>query len=179
MFRKFVSILLLLGITLTVLTGCSMEDLGQGIKAEFEDNKEGIRQEAHELWDSFLDEINDWTNSFATRSITKAHILNGEREIGIDDYVGSYEADYDRFSGEEYIFGGTSLKRKKGSDLKVTYSLSVQSGNAVLYWSDGNEENIIADTTVGGVYQFTIHAGKNFIVLKGRQFTGSLSLKVE
>lgn len=48
------------------------------------------------------------------------------------------------FSGEEYIFGGTSLKRKYGD-----------------------------------VYQFTIHAGKNFIVLRGNEFTGDLSLKVK
>ena len=38
---------------------------------------------------------------------------------------------------------------------------------------------MIADASDKGVYEFTIHAGKNFIVLKGEEFTGDLSLKVE
>ena len=38
---------------------------------------------------------------------------------------------------------------------------------------------MIAEVTDEGVYEFTFNAGDNFIVLKGDDFTGSLSLKVE
>lgn len=177
MIRKLISVEISI-LLLVNLAGCGT-DLESGIRKEFEDNKDGIRQELGELWDGFLEEINEWSNYLATHSITKDHDLIGDREKGVDDYVGTYEAAYTQFDDEEFIFGGTSLKRKDGSDLHVTYSLIVQSGEAVLYWMEGENEVVIADASDKGVYEFTIHAGKNFIVLKGEEFTGNLSLNVE
>lgn len=176
MIRKFVSAALSI-LLLTGLTGC-VTDLGTGIIKELEDNQDGIRQELGELWDAFLEEANEWSESFATHSITNDDDLIGNREKGIDDYVGTYEADYSEFDGKEYIFGGTSLKRQDGSDLCAVYSLTIQSGEARLYRMDGCDEIILADITQEGTYEFTIHAGKNFIVLDGTQFTGSLTLTV-
>ncbi len=37
---------------------------------------------------------------------------------------------------------------------------------------------MIAEASDEGVYEFTIHAGKNFIVLEGERFTGTLTLNV-
>ena len=176
MMRKIVSAALFI-VLLTGLAGC-VTDLGAGIIKELEDNKEGIHQELGELWDAFLEEANEWSESFATHSITSDDDLTGNREKGIDDYVGTYEADYSEFDGKEYIFGGTSLKRQDGSDLCAVYSLTIQSGEARLYHMDGCDEIILADITGEGTYEFTIHAGKNFIVLDGTQFTGSLTLTV-
>lgn len=177
-FCKLISAALLILLLFTNLTGCSKE-LEEGIVREFEDNKEGIRQEMNELWDSLLDEINGWTDCFATHSITPDYLLTGKRKKGIDDYVGTYEANYHQFTGEEFIFGGTSLKRKEGNDLKATYSLTVQSGTAALYWLNGDDEIVLANISDKGTFKFTIHAGKNFIALKGGHFTGSLALTVE
>ncbi len=176
MMRKFipvaVSVLLLVN-----LAGCGTE-LGDGFIKEYEDNKEEIHQELSELWDGFLEEVNDWSESLATHSITKEQELIGNRERGADNYVGTYEASYTQFDGEEYIFGGTSLKRGDGSDLCATYSLTVQSGEATLYWMEGDNKIVIAEASDEGVYEFTIHAGKNFIVLEGEMFTGTLTLNV-
>ncbi len=126
----------------------------------------------------FLEEINDWSESFATHSITKDHDLTGNRESGVDNYVGTYEAAYTQFDGEEYIFGGTSLKRKDGGDLYAIYSLTIQSGEATLYWMEGDNKIVIAETSDEGIYEFTIHADKNFIVLEGEMFIGTLTLNV-
>lgn len=157
--------------------GCDA-DLEARIIKELEDNQAGIRQELGELWDAFLEEANEWSESAATFSITDDPDLVGNREKGVDNYVGTYEADYSEFDGKEYIFGGTSLKRQDGSDLCAVYSLAIQSGEARLYRMDGCDEIILADTSGEGTYEFTIHAGKNFIVLDGTQFTGSLTLTV-
>ena len=43
---------------------------------------------------------------------------------------------YEDFNDKEYIFGGTALERDKGSELTVTYELTVDSGTAKLYWLD-------------------------------------------
>lgn len=176
MIRKLIfaaiSVLLLVS-----LVGCDT-DFGNGLIKEYEDNKEGIHQELSELWNGFLEEINERTESFATHSITKDYDLIGNRESGVDNYFGTYEAAYTQFDGEEYIFGGTSLKRKDGGDLYATYSLTVQSGEATLYWMEGDNKIVIAEASDEGVYEFTIHAGKNFIVLEGEMFTGTLTLNV-
>ena len=189
MFRKFICVSLLVLLMSTCLSGCGMGigrgfleefvEIGNGFLKEFADNKDSIKQEFYGLVDIFLEEINDWSDSVAKNSLTKDSSLIGERKKGIDNYVGSYEADYSQFTGEEYIFGGTSLKRTNGSDLKVSYFLTVQSGRATLYWLDGEEEKMIADAPAQDQYAFTIHAGGNFIVLKGEDLTGSLSLTVE
>lgn len=176
--RKLISAALSVSLMVS-LAGCGM-DLGRGLIKEYEDNKEGIHQELRELWNGFLEEINDydWSESFATHSITADHDLIGNRERGVDNYVGTYEAAYTQFDGEEYIFGGTTLKRRDGGDLRATYSLTVQSGEATLYWMEGDNKIVIAEASDEGIYEFTIHAGKNFIVLEGKMFTGTLTLDV-
>lgn len=174
--RKFIAVTVTV-LLLVSLGGCGT-DLESGLQKEFEDHEAGIRRELGEWWDGFLEEIGDWTESFATHSITEDHDLIGTRKIGADHYVGTYEAAYTQFDGEEYIFGGTSLKRKDGGDLCATYSLTVQSGEATLYWMDGDNKIVIAEASEDGAYEFTIHAGKNFIVLEGEMFTGTLTLNV-
>lgn len=174
--RKLISVAVSV-LLLVNLLGCGT-DLENGLRKEYEDNQEGIRQELSELWDGFLEEIDTWSESFATHSITEDHELIGNRERGVDNYVGTYEAAYTQFDGEEYIFGGTSLQRKDGDDLYATYSLTIQSGEAALYWMEGDNKIVIAETSDEGTYEFTIHAGKNFIVLEGEMFTGTLTLNV-
>lgn len=176
MIRKLISAAMLL-LVLASFARCTV-DLGLGVIKELYDNKKGILQELGEIWDGFLKEANEWSASFATHSITDDHDLVGEREEGVDHYVGTYEADYHEFDGKEYIFGGTSLKRRDGSDLCAVYSLTIRSGKARLYRMDGSDEILLADSSKEGTYEFTIHAGKNFIVLDGTQFTGSLTLTV-
>ena len=139
-----VSVLLLVN-----LAGCGA-DLGKGLIKKYEDNKEGIPQELGELWDGFLVEANDWSESFATHFITKDQDLIGNREKGVDNYVGTYEVSYTQFDGEEYIFGGTTFKREDGGDLYAAYSLTIQSGEATLYWMEGDNKIVIADTSNEG-----------------------------
>ena len=176
MMRKLISVTAAV-LLLVSLVGCGT-DLESGLQKEFEDNEAGIRRELGEWWDSFLEEIDDWTESFATHSITEDHDLVGTRKIGVDHYVGTYEAVYTQFDGTESIFGGTSLKRGDGGDLCATYSLTIQSGEATLYWLDGDNKIVIAEASEEGIYEFTVHAGKNFIVLEGEMFTGTLNLNV-
>lgn len=92
MLRKLIPALLLILILMTSLTGCT--DLGRGIIKEFEDNKDGIMSEVNELKDGIADELNDWLESISKYNITKDKNLKGERKLGVDNYVVSYEAEY-------------------------------------------------------------------------------------
>lgn len=55
MIQKLISVVVVI-LLLFNLSGCGT-DLGNGIRKELEDNKEGIQQEISELWDGFLKEV--------------------------------------------------------------------------------------------------------------------------
>ncbi|MCM1334231.1 MAG: hypothetical protein NC084_08245 [Bacteroides sp.] len=104
--------------------------------------------------------------------------LKGTRETGEDDYNGSYFAEYSRYNGEEYLFGGTSLLRE-GEKMTVAYTIGAEGGSVRLYRVDGEHEYEIAVGDAEGVYEFSVSAGDNFIILKGENFTGRVALAVE
>ena len=60
--------------------------------------------------DEILNHYNNIIQSAGSIELTGKSSLQGEKEKGIDDYTGTYTADYASFSGTEYLFGGTSIK---------------------------------------------------------------------
>lgn len=198
MMLKLLPILLMV---MTFFNGCA--DLSQSIIKEIRENQDGIKSELEELKDGLEEELKDgleaelkdglekelngWLKTISKYGITQEKDLEGKRKLGRDDYVGSYQAEYTRFNGKEYLFGGTSMERENGAALKVTYSLKIQSGTAALYWMSSADEHIIlgekeihmiAEATSDDVYEITLNAGDNYIVVEGDNFTGSLSVKV-
>lgn len=129
--------------------------------------------------DNVINGFNDMLQHFSKYALTDENDLQGDKTKGDDTYTGSYVADYEDFNGEEYIFGGTALERDKGSDLTVTYQLTVDSGTARLYWLDKGEEKMIVDTSKNGTYSVTLDEGDNYLTLEGNDFCGSLQVVVE
>lgn len=129
--------------------------------------------------DDAIDSFNDVLQHFSKYALTAEKDLQGDKVKGEDTYTGSYHADYEEFSGTEYLFGGTGLKREKGTNLTVTYELSVDSGTVKLYWRDKVGEKIIADTGAAGTYAVTLEEGDNYLTLEGEDFCGSLQVDVE
>ena len=78
--------------------------------------------------DNVINGFNDMLQHFSKYALTDENDLQGDKTKGDDTYTGSYNAEYEDFNGTEYIFGGTGLERDKGSDLTVTYELTVDSG---------------------------------------------------
>ena len=66
--------------------------------------------------DEILNHYNNVVQSAGSIELTGKLSLQGKKEKGIDDYTGSYQADYENFSDTEYLFGGTSIKREAGKD---------------------------------------------------------------
>lgn len=131
------------------------------------------------LKDSVINGFNDMLQHFSKYALTDEKDLQGDKTKGEDTYTGSYTADYEDFNDKEYIFGGTALERDKGSELTVTYELTVDSGTARLYWLDKGEEKVIADTSKNGTYSVTLDEGDNYLTLEGNDFCGSLKVVVE
>lgn len=80
--------------------------------------------------DEVLDQYNNIVQSAGSIALTGNSSLQGTKEKGIDDYTGSYTANYEDFSDTEYLFGGTSIKREAGKDLSIDCALEVTDGTA-------------------------------------------------
>lgn len=139
----------------------------------------GCSNEGGNFKDNLIDGFNGLLQHFSKYALTDEKDLQGDKDKGEDTYTGSYMADYEDFNGKEYIFGGTALKRDKGSKLTVTYELTVDSGTVRLYWLDKGEEIVIADTSKDGTYSVTLDEGDNYLTLEGDDFCGSLQVVVE
>ena len=86
--------------------------------------------------------------SFAGDSgLTKDKELQGKRKFGTDSYVGTYEADYDSFSGEEVLFGGTALERDTGNEIEISCDTNITDGTLKLILKTGSDDpQILFDT---------------------------------
>ena len=92
--------------------------------------------------DEILDHYNNIVQSAGAIELTGKSSLEGTKEKGIDDYTGTYTADYENFSDSEYLFGGTSIKREAGKDLSIDCTLEVTEGTAKVFWISGSDEAV-------------------------------------
>lgn len=130
--------------------------------------------------DEILNHYNNIVQSAGSIELTGKSSLQGEKEKGIDDYTGTYTADYANFSGTEYLFGGTSIKREAGKELSIDCALEVTDGTAKVFWISGADEEVtLLETT--GTYSdtITLPEGGNYIGIECENFTGSIELNME
>ena len=105
--------------------------------------------------DEILDHYNNIVQSAGAIELTGKSSLEGTKEKGIDDYTGTYTADYEDFSDTEYLFGGTSIKREAGKELSIDCTLEVTEGTAKVFWISGSDKAVtLIETT--GTYSDTI-----------------------
>lgn len=127
--------LLLCGLLCTLLlSGCS--EMMQTLADETDAVLGGLAEGADQVTDALADvtdaalvgtygSLVDVAGSWA---LTPARSLQGERIPGEGEYTGTYEADYEDFSGTELLFGGTTLDREAGNTVEVTCSLIIEEG---------------------------------------------------
>lgn len=130
--------------------------------------------------DEILNQYNNIIQSAGSIALTRDSSLQGTKEKGIDDYIGSYTADYENFSDTEYLFGGTSIKREAGKELSIDCVLEVTEGTAKVFWISGADEAVtLLETT--GTYSdtITLPEGGNYIGIACEDFTGSIELNIE
>ena len=130
--------------------------------------------------DEFLDQYNNIVQSAGSIDLTGKSSLQGEKEKGIEDYTGTYTADYANFSGTEYLFGGTSIKREAGKELSIDCTLEITEGTAKVFWISGSDEAVtLIEAT--GTYSDTITLpdGGNYIGIECENFTGNIELNIE
>lgn len=117
--------------------------------------------------------------TFSSKGLSKDKDLKGERNFGVDKYVGTYKAKYDNYTGTEDIFGGTTLHRKNGDHVKLKIKVEKQSGNINVIAKLGeNETNLIDDT---GKYEDNIYIEgiSYYLTIKLENFKGNIDIIAE
>lgn len=129
--------------------------------------------------EEILNQYNQVVQSAGSMALTEKASLQGTKERGIDDYTGSYTADYENFSGTEYLFGGTSIEREAGKEVTMECALEVTEGSAKVFWISGAGEAVTLMETAG-TYRSTITLpeGGNYIGIECANFTGSIALHI-
>ena len=130
--------------------------------------------------DEFLDQYNNIVQSAGSIALTGNSSLQGTKEKGIDDYTGTYTADYANFSGTEYLFGGTSIKREAGKELSIDCTLEITEGTAKVFWISGSDEAVTLIEATGTYSDIiTLPDGGNYIGIECENFTGNIELNIE
>lgn len=113
---------------------------------------------------------------FSEKAISKDKELTGKREYGIDNYVGTYKAEYNKETKKEIIFGGTTLHRQNGDHIELNIKLERTSGNINIKARLGeNEISLIKDT---GEYSDNIYIdGQSYyLVIELDDFVGNIEI---
>lgn len=130
--------------------------------------------------DEMVEQYNEALQAVGDNNLTSDKKLQGDRNFGEDSYVGTYQAEYDDFTGKEIIFGGTSLERDSGNEISISCDLNIEEGMIKLLLQTGdNDPQILCDTL--GKYSETIKlpSASNYLIVQSENFTGSIKLTVE
>lgn len=130
--------------------------------------------------DEIVKQYNQALQAVGDNGLTNSNELQGKRNLGADSYVGTYEADYENFSGKETLFGGTALKRDDGNKIKISCKIDTASGTLKLILQTGADDpEVLCDTENSYSATLELPSASNYIIVEAENFTGSLDLTIE
>ena len=130
--------------------------------------------------DEIVEQYNEALQAVGDNNLTNNKDLQVTRQLGEDSYVGTYQADYDDFTGKEIVFGGTSLERDAGNEINISCDLQITDGTVKLLLQTGDSDPQILSNEDGS-YSDTIElpAASNYIVIESENFTGTVNLTIK
>lgn len=125
-------------------------------------------------------QYNETLQAIGDENLTSDANLQGERRFGEDSYVGTYQAEYAGFTGEEIVFGGTAVEREAGNEVKLSCDLTLAEGTVqVLFQSGDNPPEVLCDTAGSHTATLPLPSGGNYLIVQAENATGSIRLTVE
>lgn len=158
--EKKIIIIVLVVVLIILLTNCNY-DLGNI-------NKEEV-----------LEKYNKLIGVVGNRTLNKNRNLKGIRKFGIDKYVGTYKVEYNNFTGEEILFGGTNIERNKNNELEVRWDIEIERGDIkVLYYHGSEKSKKLNVKDKKSSRLISINPGSQYISLKASSFSGKVKITV-
>ena len=129
--------------------------------------------------DSIINTYDSFLQDTSINGLTKDNKLEGKREYGIDEYVGTYIASYNNKTKEETIFGGTTLNRENGNTITIKIKVEKQSGNIEIISNSGTESEVLIKDT--GEIEKTVDVKEKsyYLKVKVTDFTGNVEIEAE
>lgn len=129
--------------------------------------------------DKVLDKYNQVVESAGDMVIHEDNELVGNREMGVNSYVGTYSAEYNNFTGQEILFGGTSVDKGTGMKLKIEAESALEAGTFTLSFAGGsNPVSVLVDDEAEFEEEIELASGSNYIYMDGENFTGTFQLSI-
>ena len=130
--------------------------------------------------DEVIEQYNDALQAVGDNNLTSDRKLQGDREFGVDSYVGTYQAEYDDFTGKEIVFGGTAIERESGNQVNISCDLNIENGTVrLLFQSGDNTPQILCETSDPYSETIELSPASNYIIVQAEKFIGSIKLTVE
>ena len=129
--------------------------------------------------DGIINTYNNFLQDTSINGLTKNNKLEGEREFGIDEYVGTYIANYNNKTKEETIFGGTVLDRENGNTISLKIKVEKQSGNIEIISNSGTESEILINDTGEVEKSIDVKEKSYYLKIKVTDFTGNVEIVAE
>ena len=129
--------------------------------------------------DSAMNTYNNFLQDVSSLGITSDNKIQGERTFGIDEYAGTYKANYNNITKEETIFGGTALDRENGNTIKLKIKVYKQNGDIEIINKLGTKNEILISDT--GEIEKTIDVKEKsyYLIIKTNNFTGNVDILSE
>lgn len=129
--------------------------------------------------EGIINTYNNFLQDTSINGLTKNNKLEGKREFGIDEYVGTYKANYKNKTKEETIFGGTVLDRKNGNTISLKIKVEKQSGSIEIINNSGTESEILINDTGEVEKNIDVKEKSYYLKIKVTDFTGNVEIVAE
>lgn len=154
------AVALILSVILCIgLAGCTPNSTAQSFKNSAIENVDGVL-------------------NFISKKVIMQN-LNGTRTADTNGVRGTYTATYNHFDGREIPFGSTAIQPVITAPLRLTYSITAESGELEIEFLQKADTYTITAQAGSSTYDFALEPGSNYIILHGENFTGSVQLEVQ
>ena len=128
--------------------------------------------------DEVLDFYERTSEQFGDLVLTIKSKLKGDRDFGEDHYTGTYEVVYKDFTGEEVVFGGTTIDREE-ENIHIKLEISDSIGDLKIIFKLKEKEEVLAMKDGTYEYDFNVKDGSNYLIIKGNNYSGKVNIKIE
>lgn len=123
-----------------------------------------------------LESYDEIIRNLGNSSLTNSWKLKGNRIFGEDDYTGTYEVLYKKFSGEEIVFGGTTIKREP-ENIHVKIKIKDSEGNIKIMMNLKEQTEVLALEDGIYEYDFNVKDGSNYLVIEAEEYSGKIKIE--
>ncbi len=110
--------------------------------------------------------------------LTNKNKLKGTREFSSDHYTGTYSVTYNNFTGEEVIFGGTTIERDE-NDIHIKLNIEDSKGDIKVIMKLKENEEILATEDGNYQFDFNVKDGSNYLIIRAEKYSGKVDIEID